>query len=181
MVQITPAAAGPNPFAGPFLFPVPALIHFKVSKQVFHAFVINDQLDPKIWPSKAQTSVKDFSSEHIPVTHIQLKSLGNNFQSHCNWNCIHLHATAFRMILWQFHPQLWEIFCQHEVLLMHAHQSWQAASISRFRTAAAFSSSRRCAWWQTVHDTFFQPCGNAISRIFLGKFLAMVLVWWLLS
>ena len=95
MVQITPAAAGPNPFAGPFLFPVPALIHFKVSKQVFHAFVINDQLDPKIWPSKAQTSVKDFSSEHIPVTHIQLKSLGNNFQSHCSCNCIHLHAIAF--------------------------------------------------------------------------------------
>ena len=30
--------------------------------------MINDQLDPKIWPSKAQTSVKDFSSKHIAVT-----------------------------------------------------------------------------------------------------------------
>ena len=126
--------------------------------------MINDQLDPKIWPSKAQRSVKDFSSEHIPVTHIQLKSLGNNFQSHCSCNCIHLHATAFRMILWQFHPQLWEIFCQHEVCPMLTHQSWQASSISRFRAAAAFSSSRKCAWWQTVRDTFFQPFRNAISR-----------------
>ena len=95
MVKITPAAAGPNPFAVHFPFRVPALNHFKMSKQVFHAFMINDQLDPKIWPSKAQRSVKDFSSKHVPVTQIQVKSLGNNFQSHCSCNCIHLHAIAF--------------------------------------------------------------------------------------
>ena len=83
--------------------------------------------------------------------------------------------------LWQFHPQSCEILCQHEVCLMHAHQSWQASSISRFRTAAALSSSRRCAWWQTVRGTFFQPFRNAISRQSFGKFLVMVLVWWLLS
>ena len=76
------------------------------------------------------------------------------------------------------HPKCWEILCQHEVCPMLTHQSWQAASISRFRTAAALSSSRRCAWWQTVRDTFFQPFRNAISR--LGKFL-VTLVWWLPS
>ena len=95
MSKTSPAAAGPNPFAAHFLFPVPALNHFKMSEQVFHTFVINDQLDPKIWPSKAQTSVKDFSSKHVPVTQIQVKSLGNNFQSHCSCNCINLHAIAF--------------------------------------------------------------------------------------
>ena len=59
---------------------------------------------------------------------------------------------------------------------MHAYQSWQASSISRFRTAAALSSSRRCAWWRTVRDTFFQPFCNAISRQSLGKCLVMVMV-----
>ena len=44
--------------------------------------------------------------------------------------------------------------------LPDSQQSWQAASISRFRTAAALSSSRRCAWWQAVRDTFFQPFRN---------------------
>ena len=58
MVQITPAAAGPNPFAGHFPFPVPALNNFQMSKQVFYTFMINDQLNPKIWPSKAQTISK---------------------------------------------------------------------------------------------------------------------------
>ena len=177
VVKITPAAAGPNPFAGRFPFPVPALNHFKMSKQVFHAFMINDQLDPKIWPSKAQRSVKDLSSKHVPVTQIQVKSLGNNF------SVIAVATTSIYMVLHfgyhlTIHPKCWEILCQHEVCLMHAHQSWQAASISRFRTAAALSSSRRCAWWQTVRDTFFQPFRNAISRQSLGKFLVMVLVWW---
>ena len=79
------------------------------------------------------------------------------------------------------HPKCWEILCQHEVCPMHAHQSWQAASISRFRTTAALSSSRRCAWWQTVRDTFFQPFRNAISRQSLGKLLVTVVVWWLPS
>ena len=105
MVKITPAAAGPNPFAGHFLFQVPALNHFKMSKQVFHTFMINDQLDPKIWPSKAQRSVKDFSSEHIPVTQIQLKSLANNFQSHCSCSCSIYMLLHFGYV-WQFHPQL---------------------------------------------------------------------------
>ena len=68
MSKTSPAAAGLNPFAGHFPFGVPALNHFEMSQQVFHTFVINDQLDPKIWPSKAQTSVKDFSSKHIAVT-----------------------------------------------------------------------------------------------------------------
>ena len=31
-----------------------------MSEQVFHPFMINDLLDPKIWPSKAQTSVKNY-------------------------------------------------------------------------------------------------------------------------
>ena len=67
VVKITPAA-GPNPFAGHFPFPAPELSHSKESEQVFHIFMINDQLDPKIWPSKAQRSVKDFSSKHVAVT-----------------------------------------------------------------------------------------------------------------
>ena len=81
------------------------------------------------------------------------------------------------------HPKFWKILCQHEVWLMHAHQSWQAASISRFRTAAALSSSRRCAWWQTVRDTFFQPFRNAIARQSLGKISSngacMVITKWM--
>ena len=68
MSKTSPAAAGPNPFAVHFLFPAPALTHFKMSKQVFHTFMINDQLDPEIWPSKAQTSFKDFASKHVAVT-----------------------------------------------------------------------------------------------------------------
>ena len=59
VVKITPAA-GPNPFAGHIPFPAPELNHLKEPKQVFHAFMINDQLDPMIWPSKAQTSVKNY-------------------------------------------------------------------------------------------------------------------------
>ena len=42
VVKITPAAAGPNPFAGHFPFPVPALNHFRISEQVFYNFMIND-------------------------------------------------------------------------------------------------------------------------------------------
>ena len=33
--------------------------------------------------------------KNSPVTQIQVKSLGNNFQSHCSCNYIHLHAIAF--------------------------------------------------------------------------------------
>ena len=60
MVKITPAAAGPNPFAVYVPFRVPALNHFQMSEQVFHTFMINDQLDPMIWPSKAQTSEQNY-------------------------------------------------------------------------------------------------------------------------
>ena len=178
MVQITPAAARPNPFAGHFPFPAPELNHLKEPKQVFHIFMINDQPDTKIWPSKAQTSVKNYYLKNS-VRQIQSKSWKHLSES--------LQSTASIYMLLHFgyhltiHPKCWEILCQHEVCPMLTHQSWQAASISRFRTAAALSSSRRCAWWQTVHDTFFQPFRNAISRQSLGKFLVMVLVWWLPS
>ena len=147
--------------------------------------MINDQLDPKIWPSKAQRSVKDFSSK----THCRDLDLVRQIQSK-SWKHLskssqfmQLHpcidATAFWMILTLSSTVLWNPLPTWS--LPDAHQSWQAASISRFRTAAALSSSRRCAWWQTVHDTFFQPCGNAISRQSLGKFLVMVRLWWLLG
>ena len=110
-VQITPAAAGPNPFAGHFPFPVPALNHYEMSEQVFHTFMINDLLDPKIWPSKAQTSGKSYylnlTRSSDSVTQIQSKSLGNNFQSHCSCNCIHLY-TCYCILdtFWKFHLQL---------------------------------------------------------------------------
>ena len=72
-VKTSPAAAGPNPFAGHFLFPVPALNHFKMSAKVFHTFMINDQLNTKIWPSKAQTISK-------------ITTIIQKHSSHTNWD-----------------------------------------------------------------------------------------------
>ena len=73
MVQITPAAARPNPFAGHFPFPAPELNHFKRAKASLPHFHDQWSTDTKIWPSKAQTSVKNYYLKNS-VRQIQSKS-----------------------------------------------------------------------------------------------------------
>ena len=110
-------------------------------------------------------------SKIIPVTQSGrfCQSLGNTFQSRrSTCSCIYLQTTTFWIFFGNsIHSFFWEILCQHEVWLMHIHQSWQAASISRFRTSAALSSSRRRAWCQSmsgIHSFGIVPCSlEAIS------------------
>ena len=109
MVQITPAA-GPNPFAAHIPFPAPELNHLKEPKQVFHAFMINDQPDTKIWPSKAQTSVKNYDLKNS-VRQIQSKSWKHLSESLQSTASIYIRATNFWMLL-TIHRQLCEILCQ---------------------------------------------------------------------
>ena len=62
--------------------------------------MINDQLDPKIWPSKAQTSVKDFSSKHIAEIYTQSgrfsQSLGNPVDGTAFWMILTISSKVSR-------------------------------------------------------------------------------------